>query len=71
MTKYLTALLLLITPASGITLSEKCALASRLIRDNNCGEYDCDYGLFKAEEAGCRIQHWGHTPDPIPRKKKQ
>jgi hypothetical protein len=44
------------------TLSQRCALASVLIRDNRCGPISCDEGLGRALRAGCHIHHWGHMP---------
>ena len=45
-----------------LTLSQRCAMASALIKTNQCGSISCDRALGMALQAGCRINHWGHTP---------
>jgi hypothetical protein len=48
-------------PQSAMTLAQKCALASGMIKSNNCGPQGCDIGLCVALQNGCRINHWGHS----------
>jgi hypothetical protein len=45
-----------------LTLTQRCAMASALIKTNQCGSISCDRALGMALQAGCRINHWGHTP---------
>jgi hypothetical protein len=45
-----------------LTLSQRCAKASILIKANQCSPISCDRALGMALQAGCRINHWGHTP---------
>lgn len=45
----------------GMTLAQKCALASAYIKAGNCGPQGCDIGLCVALQNGCRINHWGHS----------
>jgi hypothetical protein len=45
----------------GLTLAQKCALASAYIKAGNCGPQGCDIGLCVALQNGCRINHWGHS----------
>jgi hypothetical protein len=45
----------------GMTLAQKCAMASELLKSGNCGPQGCDIGLCVALQNGCRINHWGYT----------
>jgi hypothetical protein len=45
-----------------LTLSQRCAMASVLIKTNQCGPISCDRALGMSLRAGCRINYWGHTP---------
>jgi hypothetical protein len=45
-----------------LTLSQRCAMASVLIKTNQCGSISCDRALGMSLRAGCRINYWGHTP---------
>jgi hypothetical protein len=45
----------------GMTLAQKCALASAYIKAGNCGPQGCDIGLCVALQNGCSINHWGHS----------
>jgi hypothetical protein len=45
-----------------LTLSQRCAKASVLIKTNQCGPISCDRALGMSLRAGCRINYWGHTP---------
>jgi hypothetical protein len=45
-----------------LTLSQRCAKASVLIKTNQCSPISCDRALGMALQAGCRINNWGHTP---------
>lgn len=45
-----------------LTLSQRCAKASVLIKNHQCGSISCDRALGMALQAGCRINYWGHTP---------
>jgi hypothetical protein len=45
----------------GMTLAQKCALASAYIKAGNCGPQGCDIGLCVTLQNGCRINHWGHS----------
>jgi hypothetical protein len=45
-----------------LTLSQRCAMASVLIKNHQCGSISCDRALGMALRAGCRINYWGHTP---------
>ena|SRR5882672_3868465 len=42
-------------------LSYKCARASQLIKNNDCGPQGCDIGYCIALQHGCRINNWGHS----------
>jgi hypothetical protein len=44
----------------GMTLAQKCALASAYIKAGNCGPQGCDIGLCVALQNGCRIRSWGY-----------
>ena len=45
-----------------LTLSQRCAMASVLIKNHQCGSISCDRALGMSLRAGCRINYWGHTP---------
>jgi hypothetical protein len=45
-----------------MSLAQKCALASEMLKANNCGPPGCDVGLCVALQQGCRINWWGHHP---------
>jgi hypothetical protein len=45
-----------------LTLSQRCARASVLIKNHQCGSISCDRALGMSLRAGCRINYWGHTP---------
>jgi hypothetical protein len=45
-----------------LTLSQRCAMASVLIKSHHCGSISCDRALGMSLRAGCRINYWGHTP---------
>ena len=45
-----------------LTLTQRCAMASALIKNHQCGSISCDRALGMALQAGCRINYWGHTP---------
>jgi hypothetical protein len=49
-------------PSPTLTLTQRCAKASVLIKNHQCGSISCDRALGMALQAGCRINHWGHTP---------
>jgi hypothetical protein len=52
----------LYVPSATLTLSQRCAMASALIKNHQCGSISCDRALGMALKAGCRINYWGHTP---------
>jgi hypothetical protein len=52
----------LYVPSATLTLSQRCAMASALIKNHQCGSISCDRALGMALQAGCRINYWGHTP---------
>jgi hypothetical protein len=47
-------------PTQGMTLAQKCALASAYLKSGNCGEQGCDAALCVALRYGCRINSWGY-----------
>lgn len=50
-----------LSKAKAMPLSERCAIASIRIRDNNCKPISCEKGLAMAIRAGCHIKSWGHV----------
>ena len=47
-------------PQQGMTLSQKCALASQYLKSGNCGPEGCDAALCVALQHGCHINSWGY-----------